>query len=235
VVNGALLEKIAAIFTTEEKLDNKIEVAFEAAKFKLSNNTFLVFHNCKFEKLKNGLNKQKVQLKGQNDKKEVLLISTLPTLSFDSAKLTTAIQREVEAKAAEEANEKVEFKLIGQVVYVKCPSTITAVYLYFYLHHTHALKGTFEKIPQGTANKSKLFKNTRNARPAGRNDRREKGSNYQSERDNDFRYGDPEVGFIDEEYHEEYSDEEFDDDYNRPKQYSPKKNNKSHENSKKYE
>lgn len=47
----------------KEKLNNKITEAFKEDNFRLSNNTFLVFHDCKYEKLKNGLTNQKAELK----------------------------------------------------------------------------------------------------------------------------------------------------------------------------
>lgn len=58
------------------------------------------------------------------------------------------------------AKEKLEFKFIEGVCYVKCPSNITAVYAYFYLHHHHNIRGKFEKIPQGSTSRSKQHKGT---------------------------------------------------------------------------
>jgi hypothetical protein len=69
VVMSTLVERISIILGHDEKLESKITVAFKEENFRLSNNTFLIFHNCKFEKLKSGLGKQRAQLKAQNDKK----------------------------------------------------------------------------------------------------------------------------------------------------------------------
>jgi hypothetical protein len=47
--------------------------------------------------LKTGLTKNKIALRTKNDKKDVILISTLPYLAFDEHKFT-GMQKELEEK-----------------------------------------------------------------------------------------------------------------------------------------
>jgi hypothetical protein len=58
----------------------EIDTAFENERFPLSTTTFLVWHNCKFEKLANSLKTITPQLRSRNNKKNPLLISTVNTL-----------------------------------------------------------------------------------------------------------------------------------------------------------
>jgi hypothetical protein len=104
------------------------------------------------------MNKQKAQLKSLNDKKDVILISTLGVLSLKEEDMTRSVQKQLEERVSEVAKEKLEFKFIEGVCYIKCLSAITAVYAYFYLQHHHNIRGKFEKIPQGSNARSKQYR-----------------------------------------------------------------------------
>ena len=80
VVDRDVLDDIKRIFNEDEKLETTIDVAFPNEKFRLSNNTWLVWHNVKFEKLNIGLKKNTNELKQKNNKKPPLLISTCPSV-----------------------------------------------------------------------------------------------------------------------------------------------------------
>jgi len=61
----------------------EIDQAFEGKQFMLSNTTFLIWHNCKFEKLQQTLKKDEGQALKTKNKKTTLLINTVKSLWID--------------------------------------------------------------------------------------------------------------------------------------------------------
>jgi len=78
------LEEAIHLFKNIGKHDIQIDNAFPDHQFMLSNTTFLLWHNCKFEKLMSTLKNTDGQaaLKSKN-KKATLLINTVKSLLLD--------------------------------------------------------------------------------------------------------------------------------------------------------
>ena len=125
-----------------------IEPAFPDRKYNLSNNTWLIWHNVKFEKLNNGLRKESNKVRLKNAKSFPILISTGNTVMFTlNRPLSPPEFSELASLAIECANEKIDHKLIEGKDYIKCPSTITAVLLYFHQTNKKQKSIKFSKLP----------------------------------------------------------------------------------------
>jgi hypothetical protein len=108
VAGKEVLDDIRDVFREKEKCEVIIEAAFPERKYALSNNTWLIWHNVKFEKLSNGLKKESPQLKLKNSKSPPILISTLNTVVLHLDRLLDPKEvAEFQRLTLEAAHEKV--------------------------------------------------------------------------------------------------------------------------------
>jgi hypothetical protein len=83
VMDKSALEEARHLFKNIGKHDIEIDVAFPEQQFILSNTTFLIWHNCKFEKLMQTLKSSDGQALKSRNRKITLLINTVRSILLD--------------------------------------------------------------------------------------------------------------------------------------------------------